>query len=82
MFDILCRKSESVPHTFEAFCTVHGVLYSTHRHEVHSDCCFQVINEDCNGLLEKAQKGDYSTGMPRQGEVHSKVLILQRFFST
>jgi len=31
------------------------------------DCT--VINEDCNGLLEKAQKGDYSTGMPRQGQV-------------
>ena len=28
-----------------------------------------MINQDCNGLLEKAQKGDYSTGMPRQGQV-------------
>jgi DNA (cytosine-5)-methyltransferase 1 len=28
-----------------------------------------VINDDCNGLLDKAMKGDYSTKMPRQGEV-------------
>ena len=34
-----------------------------------SEYLFQVINQDCNGLLEKAQKGDYSTGMPRQGQV-------------
>ena len=33
-----------------------------------------MINEDCNGLLEKAQRGDYSTGMPRQGEVFAQVI--------
>ena len=36
----------------------------------------QVINEDCNVLLEKAQRADFSTGMPRQGQVN----ILNNFF--
>ena len=37
----------------------------------------QVINEDCNGLLEKAQRGDFSTGMPRQGQVNILVFEYQ-----